>query len=85
MHYLSGLNAPNVVDYVRTEESKALEKVATPGKQTIEEVSAFLGVEAKDTCKAGPRVRCAMLQPMPGPVWKSIAAWMKWSVPVITN
>ena len=43
---------PNVVDYVRTEESKALEKVATPGKQTIEEVSAFLGVEAKDTCKA---------------------------------
>lgn len=43
---------PNVVDYVRTAESKALEKVATPGKQTIEEVSAFLGVEAKDTCKA---------------------------------
>ena len=43
---------PNIVDYVRTEESKALEKVATPGKQTIEEVSAFLGVEAKDTCKA---------------------------------
>ena len=43
---------PNVVDYVRTEESKALEKVATPGKQTIEEVSAYLGVEAKDTCKA---------------------------------
>lgn len=43
---------PNVVEYVRTEESKALEKVATPGKQTIEEVSAFLGVEAKDTCKA---------------------------------
>ena len=43
---------PNVVDYVRTEESKALEKVATPGKQTIEEVSVFLGVEAKDTCKA---------------------------------
>ena len=37
---------------VRTAESKALEKVATPGKQTIEEVSAFLGVEAKDTCKA---------------------------------
>ena len=43
---------PNVVEYVRTAESKALEKVATPGKQTIEEVSAFLGVEAKDTCKA---------------------------------
>lgn len=43
---------PNVVDYVRTAESKALEKVATPGKQTIEEVSAYLGVEAKDTCKA---------------------------------
>ena len=43
---------PNIVDYVRTEESNALEKVATPGKQTIEEVSAFLGVEAKDTCKA---------------------------------
>ncbi|MBP3290966.1 MAG: proline--tRNA ligase [Clostridia bacterium] len=43
---------PNVVDYVRTAESKALEKVATPGKQTIEEVSAFLGVEAKNTCKA---------------------------------
>ena len=43
---------PNIVDYVRTAESKALEKVATPGKQTIEEVSAFLGVEAKDTCKA---------------------------------
>lgn len=43
---------PNVVDYVRTAESKALENVATPGKQTIEEVSAFLGVEAKDTCKA---------------------------------
>ena len=43
---------PNVVDYVRTAESKVLEKVATPGKQTIEEVSAFLGVEAKDTCKA---------------------------------
>lgn len=43
---------PNVVEYVRTEESKALKKVATPGKQTIEEVSAFLGVEAKDTCKA---------------------------------
>ena len=43
---------PNVVDYVRTAESKALEKVATPGKQTIEEVSVFLGVEAKDTCKA---------------------------------
>ena len=43
---------PNIVDYVCTEESKALEKVATPGKQTIEEVSAFLGVEAKDTCKA---------------------------------
>ncbi|MBR2919542.1 MAG: proline--tRNA ligase [Clostridia bacterium] len=43
---------PNVVDYVRAAESKALEKVATPGKQTIEEVSAFLGVEAKDTCKA---------------------------------
>ena len=43
---------PNVVEYIRTEESKALEKVATPGKQTIEEVSAFLGVEAKDTCKA---------------------------------
>ena len=43
---------PNVVDYVRTAESKALEKVATPGKQTIEEVSEFLGVEAKDTCKA---------------------------------
>lgn len=43
---------PNIVDYVRTAESKALEKVATPGKQTIEEVSSFLGVEAKDTCKA---------------------------------
>ena len=43
---------PNIVDYVRTAESKAPIKVATPGKQTIEEVSAFLGVEAKDTCKA---------------------------------
>ena len=42
----------NIVDYVRTEPSKDLVKVATPGKQTIEEVSEFLGVEAKDTCKA---------------------------------
>ena len=42
----------NIVDYVRTEPSKDFVKVATPGKQTIEEVSEFLGVEAKDTCKA---------------------------------
>ena len=42
----------NIVDYVRTEPSKNFVKVATPGKQTIEEVSEFLGVEAKDTCKA---------------------------------
>ncbi|MBO7152003.1 MAG: proline--tRNA ligase, partial [Clostridia bacterium] len=42
----------NIVDYVRTEPSKELVKVATPGKQTIEEVAEFLGVEAKDTCKA---------------------------------
>jgi prolyl-tRNA synthetase len=44
--------AANIVDYVRTAPSIDLEKVATPGKETIEEVSAFLGVEAKDTCKA---------------------------------
>jgi prolyl-tRNA synthetase len=44
--------AANIVDYVRTAPSADLEKVATPGKETIEEVSAFLGVEAKDTCKA---------------------------------
>ena len=43
---------PNIVDYVRTAPSKDLTKVATPGKETIEEVSEFLGVEAKDTCKA---------------------------------
>ena len=42
----------NIVDYVRTEPSKEFVKVATPGKQTIEEVAEFLGVEAKDTCKA---------------------------------
>ena len=42
----------NIVDYVRTELSKDFVKVATPGKQTIEEVAEFLGVEAKDTCKA---------------------------------
>ncbi|MBO5777500.1 MAG: proline--tRNA ligase, partial [Clostridia bacterium] len=42
----------NIVDYVRTEPSKDFVKVATPGKQTIEEVAEFLGVEAKDTCKA---------------------------------
>ena len=43
---------PNIVDYARTAPSKDLTKVATPGKESIEEVSAFLGVEAKDTCKA---------------------------------
>ena len=42
----------NIVDYVRIEPSKDFVKVATPGKQTIEEVAEFLGVEAKDTCKA---------------------------------
>ncbi|MBR5174190.1 MAG: proline--tRNA ligase [Clostridia bacterium] len=42
----------NIVDYVRTEPSKDFVKVATPGTQTIEEVAEFLGVEAKDTCKA---------------------------------
>ena len=41
----------NIVDYIRTAPSEDLVKVATPGKQTIEEVAEFLGVEAKDTCK----------------------------------
>ena len=43
---------PNIVDYVRTAPSEDLVKVATPGKQTIEEVAEFLGVNPKDTCKA---------------------------------
>jgi prolyl-tRNA synthetase len=32
-------------------ESQPLEKVATPGKKSIEDVSSLLGVEAKDTAK----------------------------------
>jgi prolyl-tRNA synthetase len=34
-----------------TQVTAAIEKVATPGKKTIEEVSAFLGVAAKDLVK----------------------------------
>lgn len=36
----------------RAEEPLALEKVHTPGKQTIEEVAAFLGVDPMQTAKA---------------------------------
>lgn len=43
---------PNIVKYTRTAPSADFVKVATPGKETIEEVSAFLGVEEKDTVKA---------------------------------
>lgn len=39
-----------VEGYVET--PKALEKVHTPGKQTIEEVAAFLGVSTRQTAKA---------------------------------
>ena len=44
--------AENIIEYKRTAPSEQLNKVHTPNKQTIEEVAEFLGVEAKDTCKA---------------------------------
>ncbi|MBN2723622.1 MAG: proline--tRNA ligase [Deltaproteobacteria bacterium] len=43
--------AGSIIEYIR-EEEKNLEKVATPEKKTIEEVSEFLGVKTSQTAKA---------------------------------
>ncbi len=44
--------AENITHYIRTEESLPLTKVHTPNAHTIEEVCAFLGSDAKCSCKA---------------------------------
>lgn len=44
--------AENIVETVRDEVSRPLEKVHTPNKQTIEDVCAFLHSSEKTSCKA---------------------------------
>ncbi len=44
--------AEHISDTVRCEVSEPLAEVHTPGSETIEEVSSFLGCTEKETCKA---------------------------------